>query len=83
MVKIISPVEIEDSIVEFLDSLTDANIEIPSKRVVKDEILREIISSDQDFDFVTYKYNKHEAKVQFAERGFDALIIRVEEYIPM
>ena len=83
MVKGIAPEELDLAISEFLDSLSNAGIRIPEKHVVKEEILQEIIQSEQDFDFVTFKHRKHEAKIQFNDRGFDTLRIDVEEFIPL
>ena len=83
MVKGIAPEELDLEISEFLDSLSNAGIRIPARHVVKEEILQEIINSEQDFDFVTFKHRKHEAKIQFNDRGFDTLRIDVEEFIPL
>ena len=83
MVKGIAPEELDLEISEFLDSLSNAGIRIPAKHVVKEEILQEIVNSNEDFDFVTFKHRKHEAKIQFNDRGFDTLRIDVEEFIPL
>ena len=83
MVKGITTEELDLEILEFLDSLSNAGIRIPAKHVVKKEILQEIIQSEKDFDYVTFKHRKHETKIQFNDRGFDTLRIDVEEFIPL
>ena len=83
MVKGIAPEELDLEILEFLDSLSNAGVRIPAKHVVKEEILQEIVNSNEDFDYVTFKHRKHEAKIQFNDRGFDTLRIDVEEFIPL